>query len=1046
METVVSCRPLLLRFKWACAAIAAALGSCLTCLLLLGGSAHALDPNKRLTQYRHTSWRIQDGSAPAGIEAIAQTSDGYLWLSSDSQGLHRFDGVRFVPWTLSLNGKTINAIVNVYGDHAGGLWALGNREIVHLKGGVVTSHFNLDGLQQFQQITEDADGSLWVVRGRIAGSDAPLCRITDQAVKCFGRSDGVPISPVDSLLADGKGGFWLGGQTVLVHWHDGVSETYPIEALNSNAGQIGINSLALDREGALWVGMAAEGRGLGLGRLIGGIVKPFVAPTFDGSKVVVSATISDRDGNLWVGTLGKGIFSIHGNVVDHYQRTDGLSSDSVLALFEDREGNVWTVTTNGIDSFRDPSVTTFSAREGLGADAATGVMASRDGTIWVANAGSLDQIKDGTVSSIRTGRGLPGHQVSSLLEDRAGNMWVGVDDGLYLFKDGRFRRLPEPDHRPLGMVVGMTEDNDGDIWAECLSKPRKLVRIRDFQVREEFPASQIPPGHSLASDPHGGIWIATKKGDIALFRNGVLETKFPLNPGGDPDNRQIVSKADGSILAGSENGLVEWRQAKVHRMTTKNGLPCNSVISFIEDKENRWWLHTGCGVVQFPDSELERWRANPEAVVQARVYDVLDGARPAGGPSFNAAAYSPDGRVWFATGFVVEMVDPSRLSPKALPAQTYIESLVADRKEFKATPNLKLPPTPRDLQIDYTSPTFSISQKVKFRYRLDGYDHDWHDAGTRRQGFYTDLPPGKYTFRVVASNSDGVWNDSAAKLDFSVTPAYYQTNWFRAVCAVFFVALLWAAYRWRVRQLHHQFEMTLDARVSERTRIARELHDTLLQSFHGLLFRFQAARNMLPNRPEEATQALDTALIRAEQALDESRHSIQGLRPSPSAQNDLDQMLITTGQELASSNHAEDGSPRFEVIVEGERRRLPPMINDEIARIARELLRNAFRHAHAHEIEVEIRYESDVFRLIVRDDGKGMDPKILKDGGRAGHWGLPGVQERARGIGARLEFWSEAGAGAEIRLTLPAAIAYERPRNGDRFSLFRKRRIHEHQS
>ena len=270
------------------------------------------------------------------------------------------------------------------------------------------------------------------------------------------------------------------------------------------------------------------------------------------------------------------------NVVDHYQQMDGLSSDTVLDLFEDREGIVWAVTSTGIDSFRDPSVTAFSAREGLGTDAATGVLASRDGTIWVANAGSLDQIKDGTVSSIRTGSGLPGHQVTSLLEDRAGNMWVGVDDGLYLFKSGRFRRLPEPNHQPLGMVVGMTEDNDGNIWAECLSSPRKLVRIRDFQVREEFPASQVPPGHSLASDPHGGIWIATKKGDVALLRNGVLQTKFALNPGGDPSNRQIMSQADGSILAGSENGLVEWRQGNVQRMTTKNGLPCNSVISFIQ--------------------------------------------------------------------------------------------------------------------------------------------------------------------------------------------------------------------------------------------------------------------------------------------------------------------------------------------------------------------------------------------------------------------------------------------------------------------------------
>src|SRR5271157_551468 len=335
-------------------------------------------------------------------------------------------------------------------------------------------------------------------------------------------------------------------------------------------------------------------------------------------------------------------------------------------------------------------------------------------------------------------------------------------------------------------------------------------------------------------------------------------------------------------------------------MTTKNGLPCDSLITFIQDKEKRWWLYTRCGVVEFSDSELQRWWTNPEAVVQTRVYDQFDGAQPNLG-SFDLAALSSDGQVWFASGIVVQVIDPSRLSQKAQPAMTYIESVTVDRKEFPATANFKVAPHPRDLQIAYTSPTFLIPQRVKFRYRLDGYDRDWHDVGTRRQAFYTELPPGKYTFRVVASNSDGVWNDSPARLDFSVTPAYYQTNWFRALCAVFFMALLWAAYQLRVRQLQHHFDITLEARVGERTRIARELHDTLLQGAHGLLFRFQAARNMLPNRPEEATQALDTALIRAEQALNESRHSIQGLRPSLSAENDLDQMLITTGQELVLS-------------------------------------------------------------------------------------------------------------------------------------------------
>ena len=251
-----------------------------------------------------------------------------------------------------------------------------------------------------------------------------------------------------------------------------------------------------------------------------------------------------------------------------------------------------------------------------------------------------------------------------------------------------------------------------------------------------------------------------------LFRHGVVE-KFAVNPKGYPVSHQIIANGDGSVLAASEDGLVGLRQDKVQRMTKKNGLPCDSVISFIEDDAKRWWLYTACGVVEMPDSELQRWWANPEAAVQTHLYDVLDGARPQGGPSFNSAAYTSDGRVWFASGFVLQMVNPSRLSLKALPAETYIESVIVDRKEFAATADLKLSPHPRDLQIDYTSPTFLIPQKVKFRYRLDGYDHDWHDAGTRRQAFYTDLPPGKYSFRVIASNSDGVWDDTPARLDFS---------------------------------------------------------------------------------------------------------------------------------------------------------------------------------------------------------------------------------------------------------------------------------------
>ena len=499
---------------------AAALVASLSSILLLASTVYALDPNLRITQYIHKSWRTQDGSAPAGILSIAQTSDGFLWFSAIAQGVYRFDGVRFVA--LFPNTKIASmGIGNVVADGAGGLWAVGDHEIAHIKDGDLIAHLDLEGIGGRGGISRDPDGSLWITRASNRVADAPLCHVSDHTVKCFGKSDGIPISPADSLLADGKGGFWIGGQTSLVHWRAGVSKVYPIAGLKSNTGDVGINSMLRDTDGWLWGGIAAAGPGLGLGQFRDDMFRPFVTSSFDGSIVSVYVIMVDHDGNLWVATLGHGVFRIRNNKVEHFGRPEGLSSDTATALYEDREGIVWAATTNGVDSFRDPPIITFSSLEGLGKDAAAGVLATRDGTIWIANSGSLDHIANGNVSSIRAANGLPGHQVASMLQDRAGNMWVGADDGLYLLKAGRFHRIPEPKHQPLGLVVGITEDIDGNIWAECAGNPRKLVRIRDFQVVEQFTSSQVPPGHTLAPDPHGGIWIGTLHGDLVRFRDGA---------------------------------------------------------------------------------------------------------------------------------------------------------------------------------------------------------------------------------------------------------------------------------------------------------------------------------------------------------------------------------------------------------------------------------------------------------------------------------------------------------------------------------------------
>jgi len=575
-------------------------------------------------------------------------------------------------------------------------------------------------------------------------------------------------------------------------------EVYSPQHLQSNAGQVGIRSLVEISDGSLLVGIMAAGPGLGLERFRDGVLTPVVLPNFDGSKLAIQTMIIDSDKNLWIATLGNGIYRIHAQAVDHFERADGLSSDTVFDLYEGDDGTVWAATTNGIDNFRDLPVTTFSTLEGLRQDEAVSVMATKDGTVWVANLGTLDFIRNGVVSSVRA----PGQQVTSLLEDRAGNMWVGVDDGLFIYKDGRFRRIPEPDHHPLGLVVSITEDVDGNIWAECKGTQRRLIRIRDFKVREEFSEPQVPKAKAISADPKGGIWLGTFTGDLTFFREGTART-FPLKLKGKPWIYQIAVDSDGSVITASDDGLVVLRAGQVQHLGKENGLPCDGVTGFVFDDNRNLWLNTPCGFIEIAASDVQRWWMHPDTIVQARVFGTLDGALP-GSTSFNPTAKSPDGRLWFVNNVLLQMIDPSHLSSDRTDSPVYVEAVVADRKQYKPQEGLRLPPLTRDLQISYTSPSFLIPQKVNFRYRLDGYDRDWQDAGTRREAFYTDLGPGKYRFRVIASNNNGAWNEQGTTLDFAVAPAFYQTAWFRSFCLLLFLAVLTGLYRLRLRHLERQ--------------------------------------------------------------------------------------------------------------------------------------------------------------------------------------------------------------------------------------------------
>jgi signal transduction histidine kinase/ligand-binding sensor domain-containing protein len=1021
--------------------------------------ALALDPKERLTQYRHTVWRVQDGAFESAPNAITQTADGYIWIGTDS-GLVRFDGVRFQRWmSRQENGVFNRAVVSLLGASDGTLWIGTDTGLLSWKNDHLQEHV----AGRIGAILEDHQHRIWVVRSRMLRArdlgvptalSGGLCQVVGDHTGCIGADDQMRIFTADALAEDVEGNLWIGAPNQLMRWREGSFDPYLREQLERPPGSLllpytqSTSSIAVAADGSVWAAIPREA--LGVFRVVRGLP---ARASFQGIDMAAVTTLFiDREHSLWMGTRAEGIYRVAGQRVDHFRSEHGLSSNVVNSLFEDREGNIWVATSRGLDCFAESPVVAFSTTNELAAATVQAVLASDDGTVWIGGAGSLDALRGDKVTSMR----VPGRSLTSLWRDKVGRLWVGTDHGLSVYDQGRFRAIYRPDGSPLGMVAAIAEDRDDNMWVsvDVGSSARKLFRIRDLRVQEEFAPDRMPLVRRIAADPTGGIWLGFENGNLGHYQSGKLEI-FPLPngasaPGSDRTltNAQIrylglTIDADGSAWVSTWSGLVRWKNHEMKALTSKNGLPCDAIVSAIRDDQSTLWLYTKCGFVAVTDAELEQWWQQPDRIVNVRVLDVFDGAvLPAGPRRFQpAVSKSPDGRLWFVNGVVLQMIDPRGLRKNRIPPPVYVEDVRADRKDYATGGRVRLPARSRDIEIGYSALTFSNPQKVRFRHKLEGRDQEWQDAGSRRQVFYSDLPPGHYRFRVMASNNEGVWNEAGASVDFSIAPAYHQTAWFRTAMLVAVLALVWAMHRFRVRHLAHQFDARLQERVNERTRIARELHDTLLQSFHGVMFRFQAAANVLPDRPLDAKQRLETALKHGSQAIREGRDAVQGLRDSTAITNDLAVALRALGEELAASegNGAHGRTATVGVAIQGTPHALRPIIRDDIYRIGSEALRNAFRHARARRIEVELRYDDRQFQLRVRDDGQGIGGAVL-DAARPGHFGVSGMRERAELIGGHFEVWSEAGMGTEVALTIPGGAVYEAPQRRRDFWSFAGRR------
>ena len=606
--------------------------------------------------------------------------------------------------------------------------------------------------------------------------------------------------------------------------------------------------------------------------------------------------------------------------------------------------------------------------------------------------------------------------MTSLLEDHAGQLWVGINSNLTIYQNGKFRRIDKPDKSPFGVIVDIAEDVDNNIWLETGEPSRTLIRIHDGKVQEQIPASQLPSARQVAADPAGGIWLGTRKGDLLHYQNGHTELIAFRH---DPDSRveHLLVNADGSVLGATAFGLIGWRQGKKQTLTIRNGLPCNGILAMITDDAGALWLFTQCGLVEIAGSELQRWWQQPENALKLKTFDEFDGVQPGLAP-FQKAAKTPDGRLWFVNHFVLQMIDPHHLYQNDLRPPVHVEGVIADRKSYAPAQGLRLPPLTRDLEIDYTALSFTVPQRVRFRYKLEGHDVDWQDPGTRRQAFYNDLGPGMFTFHVLASNSSGVWNETGAALTFHIERAWFQTLWFRVLWITTVGLLIVMFYRVRVHYIAKAIAARFDERLDERTRMALELHDTFLQTVQGSKMVADDALDPAADR-ERMRHALERLSLWLERAVMEGRAALHALRVSTTERNHLTEFLDRSAKE-----HCEPTGISVALTVIGDARDLHPIVRDEIARIAEEAIRNTSLHSRASQLSIELRYARDL-SLCLKDNGVGIDPDIV-EAGKAGHFGIKGMRERSARIRARITIKSTLNAGTEVILRVPGDVVYRR--------------------
>jgi ligand-binding sensor domain-containing protein/signal transduction histidine kinase len=954
-------------------------------LLLAGTRTYALDPNRHLKEFGHQAWLTENGLPQNTVQAIAQTQDGYLWVGTQ-EGLARFDGLNFTVFdkenTPAFKSNDIRFLVE---DREGRLWISTSYGLVCRHNGQFTSFTIKEGLpdNSIGPVVEDTSGNVWI------GTAGGLTRFDNGKFSTLTAEQGMSRNVIQTLYARNDGTLLVGTSVGLQSLKDNrfttfttpenvragnitaIAETrngylwfatpdglYGLDAPTSTSFYVTlpdsrITALLIDRENVLWVATAH-----GVASLRNGVMETFTSNDGLTSNLVLSL-FEDREGSLWIGTEAGGLNLLKSKKFNTYTTKDGLPNDLVKAIYQDAQGGIWIGSNGGgLTLFKNGNFTTWTTRDGLSSDVVLSLAGDTDGTIWIGTPDGLNRFKDGKFQTFTFAEGLSNDLVRSVLVDRNGVLWVGTRDGLNSFRDNEFTTYTTHEGLANNFIGAIFEDSKGNLWVGTLGGLNKINdgKFQTFTTKDGLSSNTVI---ALYEDGSGDLWIGTNGGGLNRFHNG--------------------------------------------KFSSAQGLSADVIYRILEDKQQNLWCSSNKGIFRVNKNELDKGRVNPV------FYGPADGTltRECSGGGHPAGWKTSDGRIWFATIKGLAVIDPEHIPLNTTPPPIAIEQLFVDNQSIPLTQKLSLSPGIARLDFYYTALSFIAPENVRFKYKLEGFDHDWIDGGGRRVASYTNLRPGNYKFRVIAANNDGVWNESGAALDFYLQPRFYQTYWFYLLCVLLLALTAWQLYRLRVRRMALQFRAVL----AERNRIAREIHDNLAQDILGISVQLELVARLMPAAAEMAKGHLDRARMLVRNSMTEARRYVWDLRSQELQKKDLPAALRDTTKRLTAESDIETV-----VEVAGPMRPLPVEVETNLLRIGQEAINNAVKHARANRIEVGLNFDTRKVQLTVRDDGRGFDPREqIADG----HFGLLGMRERAEQIGGALSIDSAPERGTQIAVDVP---------------------------